>query len=123
MEFKRREGTLYPQIYSSFQLKVKDSDELEEFFVQDLTENFFDVAVDFIVENHARGAVFHRAANTLCDEKGIQRVSNMYRNVFKEKISLICIKMGTNEIAGLNALTIRTRSDLINPDVSDMLDL
>lgn len=118
MEFKRRDGSLYPQIYSTFQVKVKDSDESEEFFIQDLTENFFDVAVDFIVENHARGAVFHRAANTLADEAGIQRVSNMYRNVFKEKISLICIKMGTNEVVGLNALTIKAKGELIQPDVS-----
>jgi len=118
MEFKRREGALYPQTYSSFQVKVKDSDEFEEFFIQDLTENYFDVAVDFIVENHARGAVFHRAANTLGDENGVQRVSKMYRNVFKEKISLICIKMGTNEVVGVNALTIKSKGELIKPDTS-----
>lgn len=118
MEFKRRDDSLYPQIYSTFQVKVKDSDETEEFYIQDLTENFFDLAVDFIVENHARGAVFHRAANTLADEAGIQRVSNMYRNVFKEKISLICIKLGTNEVVGLNALTLKAKGQLIQPDVS-----
>lgn len=122
MEFKRRDGTLYPQVYSTFEVKVKDSDETEEFIIQDLTENFFDVAVDFIVENHARGAVFHRAANTLVDEKGIQRVSNMYRDVFKEKISLICLKKGNNDVAGLNALTIKKKGELVKPDVNKVLE-
>lgn len=121
MEFKRGEEALYPQVYSSFKVKSKDSDEFEDFFIQDLTENFFDVAVDFTVDNHARGAVFHRAANTLVDQNGIQRVSNMYRNVFEEKISLICISKATNEIAGVNALTIKTREDLIKPDVREFL--
>lgn len=118
MEFKRPAGTLYPIIYSTFKVKASDSDELEEFLIQDLTENFFDDAVDFIVENHARGAVFHRAAKTLEGDSGIQRVREMYRNVFKEKISLICLKVSTNEIAGLNALHIKSRDDVAKVDVS-----
>jgi hypothetical protein len=115
MEFKRSE--VYPMIYNTFSVKVKDSNEVEEYFIQDLTENYHDQAVDFIVENHAKGAVFHRAANTLANESGIQRVREMYRNVFKENISLICFRMGTEEIAGLNALTVKNRENLIVPAV------
>lgn len=118
MEFKRPEFSLYPLIYSTFTVKVRGSDVEEEYYIQDLTENFFDVAVDFIVANHARGAVFHRAANTLCDDSGINRVREMYRNVFKEKISLICIKRVTNEVVGLNALHIRTKSDIPKVEAS-----
>jgi hypothetical protein len=117
MEFKRPEFSLYPQVYSTFKVKVKGSDKEEEFMIQDLTENFFNDAVSFIVKNHAKGAVFHNAAKTLVDDTGIQRVREMYRNVFKEKISLICLKMGTKEIAGLNALTIKCKDDLINTTV------
>lgn len=98
---------LYPQIYSSFKGRGD-----EEYFVQDLTENFFDAAVDFIVANHARGAVFHRAAGTLADDRGIECVNEMYRNVFKQKVSLICLKKETREIAGLNALCVKSRSDI-----------
>lgn len=111
MEFQRPEGSLYPITYSSF--KVKENDEVEEYFIQDLTENLFDQAVDFIVENHAKGAVLHKAAKTLDGESGIQRVREMYRNVFKEKISLICFKLGSQEIVGLNALTVKTRENFI----------
>ena len=114
MEFNRPEGSRYPIIYESFEVKSKKSDENEEFYIQDLTENFFDEAVQIIVDNHAKGAVFHRAANTLIDEKGFERVREMYRNVFKEKISLICMKKGSNEIVGINALTFKTKSTLLN---------
>lgn len=116
MEFKRPAGVSYPQIYSTFKVKSKDGDD-EEFYIQDLTENFFDEAVNVIVENHAKGAVFHKAARTLGDSSGFQRVQTHYRRVFEEKISLICLKKGTNEIAGCNALTLKTRADLIKPDV------
>lgn len=120
MEFKRPDGSLYPLIYGTFSVKVKDGDEVEEFYIQDLTENFFDQAVDFIVANHARGAVFQRAAKTLADDSGIQRVREMYRNVFKEKISLICLKMDTNEVVGLNALGVKSKDTLIKEDVSEV---
>lgn len=117
MEFKRPEGTLYPIVHSTFKVNVDGSDDEEEFYIQDLTENYFDIAVDFIVANHARGAVFHRAAKTLATEEGVKRVGDMYRNVFKEKISLICLKMGTHEVAGLNALFVKSKDDAVK-DVS-----
>lgn len=107
MEFIRPKGLEGPMVYSTFGLKSKNSDEVEEFLIQDLTENFFDEAVKIIVDNHARGAVFHRAAKTLSSESGIRSVSEMYLNVFKEKISLICLNMDNMEIVGLNALTYR----------------
>lgn len=118
MEFKRPEGVLYPQIYSTFKAKVKDSDEVEEFIVQDLTEEFFDDAVDFIVENHAKGAVFHKAANTLVGESGFKKVGESYRNGLKEKVSLICFKKGTKEIAGLNVIVVKTKDQMIRVEVS-----
>lgn len=109
--FPRRDGVPYPQIYSRFKVKSKDSEDEEEFYIQDLTENYFDQAVDFIVENHARGAVFHNACKTLHNEDGIERVRKSYRKAFEERISLICIKVGSEEIAGLNGLYLRSRFD------------
>lgn len=118
MEFKRSDGVPYPQIYSSFKVKVKDSNDLEEFVIQDLTEEFFDDAVDFIVENHAKGAVFHKAANTLVGESGFKKVGESYRSGLKEKVSLICLKKGTREIAGLNVLVVKSKDQMIKIEVS-----
>lgn len=109
--FPRRDGVPYPQIYSRFKVKSKDGDNEEEFYIQDLTENYFDQAVDFIVENHARGAVFHNACKTLHNEDGIERVRKSYRKAFEERISLICIKTGSEEVVGLNALYLKSRFD------------
>lgn len=112
----RAAGSFVPQTYSTFKVKVEGGEE-EEFYIRDLTEEFFDDAVNVIVENHAKGAVFHKAAKTLANESGLQRVNRHYRRVFEENISLICLKRKTNEIAGVNALTIKTRNDLIMPEV------
>lgn len=106
MEFKRLKDSAYPQIYDKFKVKRENSDHFENLIIQDLTEDFFDDAVQIIVDNHARGAVFHRAAGTLCSDSGVQRVTEGYRNVFKEKISLICLTEETKEIVGINALCL-----------------
>ncbi|KAG5679848.1 hypothetical protein PVAND_009385 [Polypedilum vanderplanki] len=111
--FPRRDGIVYPQIYTKFKVKSKENDKEEEFQIQDLTENYFDEAVDFIVANHARGAVFHNAAGTLTRESGIERVRAAYRRVFEEKISLICLHVnnGSEKVVGLNALHIKSKFD------------
>lgn len=121
--YPRQNGIAYPQIYSKFKVKSKNIDEIEkdeeEFYIQDLTEDLFDDAVDFIVEYHARGSIFHRAANTFTSEHGIQRIREMYRKVFEEKISLICLKANTNEIIGINACTIRSKYDEPHEAIDD----
>ncbi|KAL7036383.1 hypothetical protein ACKWTF_008793 [Chironomus riparius] len=115
--YPRRDGVPYPQIYSRF--KVKSEDVEDEFFIQDLTENHFDMAVDFIVENHARGAVFHRAAGTIGTEAGVDIIRKNYRAAFEQRVSLICIDAKTNEIAGLNALYLASKFDPPKPESDD----
>lgn len=106
MEFVRPKGLQGPMVYSTFQIKSKNSDEIEEFLIQDLTENFYDKAIQIIVDN-ARGGVFHAAAKTLLSESGVRRVNEMFLNVFQEKISLICLNIDTLEIVGISAITNR----------------
>lgn len=117
MEFQRPEGSGYPRIYETFKQKLKGSDEEEEFVIQDLTENFFDDAVDILAENHQHGAIFHMAAETLTTDEGRKYVKEKLLNTFKEKVSLICVKKETQEIVGLNCLYVRTSEDFMEPQV------
>lgn len=121
--YPRQNGIAYPQIYNKFSVKSKNIDEIEkeeeEFYIQDLTEDLFDDAVDFIVEYHARGSIFHRAADTFASEHGIERIREMYRKVFEENISLICIKAHTNEIIAINAMLIRSKYDEPSEAIGD----
>lgn len=120
--FPRQDGISYPQIYRKFKAKSKNIDEIgseEEFYIQDLTENYFDDAVDFMVEYHARSSIFHRAAGTLLSDDGVERIRQMYRSVFEDNISLICLKANTNEIIGVNAILIRSKYDEPNGPCDD----
>ncbi|KAG4071464.1 hypothetical protein HA402_011618 [Bradysia odoriphaga] len=123
MEFERPQGLQGPMVYSTFQIKSKNSDEIEGFLIQDLTEDRFDEAVKIIVDNHAKDAVLHKAAKTLSSECGIRRVNQMYLNVFKEKISLVCLKIDTLEIVGINALTYRDSEPSNDPNFNHLRDI
>lgn len=116
---KRHSNTVYPQIYAEFKAKLPGDEHFTDFIVQDLTEDFIDEAVEVIVENHARGAVFHRAAGTLTTEEGLQRAHDGYRRAFEEKISLVCLIKGSRTMVGCNALGIWTRENLKMPQVSE----
>jgi GNAT superfamily N-acetyltransferase len=111
--FSRKDEVAYPQIYARFKTFIDDVE--EEFLIQDLTEEYFDAAIDFSFEYHGRGAVFQRAANTMGSEEGLQQVRNNYRKIYEQKISLICIKADTKEIAGLNALYLKSKYDEAKP--------
>lgn len=112
MEFKRPEGSNYPCVYEKFKLTLKDSNQEEEFAIQDLTEEFYNDAVDILAINHEHGAVFHMAAGTLTTDEGRAYVKEKLLNTFKEKTSLICVNTRTREIVGLNCLYARTSEEL-----------
>jgi GNAT superfamily N-acetyltransferase len=109
--YPRSNGIFYPQIYQKFCVKSTNNNEYlaEEFLIQDLTEDYFDEAVEFMVENHARDAVFHRAAHMIVNESSIEKTKIAYRKVFEDRVSLICIRADTNEIVALNALFIKSK--------------
>lgn len=123
MEFKRHQSAIYPQIYAEFKVTLPGDDNCTEFVIQDLTDEFIDEAVEVIVENHARGAVFHRAAGTLTTDEGLQKARDGYRRAFEEKISLICLVKGTKTVVGCNAMGIWTKDNLKMPQVRLKLKL
>lgn len=105
----------YPQIYSEFKLKLPNDDTFTEFIIQDLTEEFFDESVKFIIDNRAEAIIIHDATGTLLTEEGRVKVERGYRKALEEKISLICLIKGSKTLVGLNALCISTRDDFLMP--------
>jgi GNAT superfamily N-acetyltransferase len=49
----------------------------------------------------------------------LQRIRNAYRKAFENRISLICIRAGTDEVVGLNALYVKSKFDKPTPPSDD----
>lgn len=107
-KFKRPEG-LYPQIYHSFMAKDKSSDDLVEYYIQDLTENKFNLAIEFMVKNQVRDETFHKAFNLYENKNAVIAAKSFYREILKEKMSLVCFKMGSDEIVSVNMMYVQSK--------------
>jgi hypothetical protein len=107
-KLKRPEG-LYPQIYHTFKAKDKKSDELVEYCIQDLTENKFNVAIEFMVKYQLKEETFHKALKLHENENAVKAARNFYREIFKEKMSLVCFKLGSDEIVSVNAMYVQSK--------------
>ena len=103
MEFKRQESLNFPQIYKTF--KVSD----EEFYISDLTDDYFDAALELLVmyvmpeENFCKAIQIHKNPNAM------KIMCENYRILFAKKTSLACFKKETNELVGLNILGVNTK--------------
>lgn len=90
-----------PQVYKTF--TTKDN---EEFIIQDLPEDKFDEAARFMIEYYSREETFFNAMGNKVSESVL---TDFYQFVFKQKCTIACIKKGTNELVGINVLSVKSR--------------
>lgn len=88
-----------PKVYKTF--TTRDN---EEFIIQDLPEDKFDEAVKFMIEYYAKEETFLKASKV--SEKVLM---DFYQFILKQKCTIACIKKDTNELVGLNVLSVKSR--------------
>lgn len=108
VKFKRAEDSLYPQIYYTFTAK-DESDELTDYYVQDLTEQYFDEAIDVIARYLMPEETFSLAARIPESETAVNGFRNFYRKLVEQKLSLACFKKGSDNIVAVNVLIVEAR--------------
>ena len=107
--FKRVEGSLYPVLHYTFKAKSLDSDEVVEYYVEDLTEKHYDEAVDFILKYLTPEETFQQAVRLSEKDYAVNILKHFFRSVFEEKVSLACFVNGPRELVGLNAMRVLTK--------------
>lgn len=103
-KFERSGIVFIPQVYHSFTIKNKDTDEVEEYFVQDLPQEKVEEASEFMIENYVKHETFLKATKV-----PNAALMEFYRFVFQQKVSLACFKKDTGELVGLNALSVKSK--------------
>lgn len=103
-KFERPVISFAPQVYSTFSSKNVETNEDEEFYIQDLPGERFEEAAKFMVQHYTKEEPFQVAYNVPEDT-----LMDFYRTVFKQKVTLVCFKKGTDELVALNALSVKTK--------------
>jgi hypothetical protein len=110
-KFIRPAHLKYPQVYHTFRAKDKDSDELVEYRVQDLPEEFIDEAVELLKMYFIPDEPLCIAADVPNSPDTIKIYCEFWRKILIDRWSLACFKGASNELVGLNVLGITARSE------------
>lgn len=109
-KYERAKDSLYPQVYHTFMAKGRESDELVEYCVQDLTDDHAKKAVEMILTFLTPEETFQRAVKMAENDLAKGILESFYIKTIKERVSLGCFELKTNEMVGLNAMTIKSRN-------------
>lgn len=118
-KFTRPESLPLPQTFHTFKAKDRNNESLVEYRVQDLPEDYFEEALDLIVEHFLPVETFCVAKNISSNPESVKAIREFYRAVFQQRLSIACFKNdGTEKLVGLNALVVKSRDDQPNCSVT-----
>lgn len=116
--FERPVVLFAPQVYSSFKLRNKETDEDDEFFIQDMPEDRFEEGARFMVKYYTKHETFLKA-----HPAPEEAFMDFYRFVFKQKIALACFRMDNNELVAINMLSVKSKGRDTSFKVSRSMNL
>jgi len=101
----------FPTVYYTFQAKDKGSDELVNYRVQDVPEEYFDRVIDLLTK-------YYLTEETLCitkklsdDEKVANEMKALIMGILKRKLSLACFREGSDDLVGVNVMSVAYKDD------------
>lgn len=110
--YMRPDNLSFPQIYSTFKGKDKNCDKIIEYRIQDLPEEYFDQAVDFMTNFFLTDETLCTAISISSKPGAIQAFRGLWRDSLKKKVSIGCFRNDkSGELVGLNVLIVKSKSD------------
>lgn len=105
-----------PSVHYNFLAKDKNSDEIVEYRVQDLSEKYYELAVEFM-------AKYFLPDETLCSSKNVSMIpepvrifSDFWRQALTQKLSIGCFRNNdqNDELVGVNILSASSINDPVD---------
>lgn len=101
----------YPSVWHTFKAKDLDSDRLVNYVVQDLPEDRFEDGV-----NHMCGIFIYdepmcHAKRLAEEQQSVDDIREVWRELVKQKVAIVCFREGSDEIVGLNMTYIACKDD------------
>ena len=109
---KRPDKSVFPQVYHTFKAKDLNSDNIAEYRVQDLPEEYYEQTVDFMVKYFLPDEPISASRDLSNKPCAIKAFRELWHKTLKQKLSIGCFKNdGTNEFVGANMLLIYSKDD------------
>ncbi|KAJ8979504.1 hypothetical protein NQ317_015682 [Molorchus minor] len=106
----RPESVAFPSVWRSFEGKASK----RKYWIQDLTEEFEDEVCHYMSTRFILDEPLCTHSKLMDDPVLVQRFISKWRDIFKQKLSLICLTKDDNDktcLVGCNALEVECKSD------------
>lgn len=110
-KFVRPASLKFPQIYGNFKAKDKDSDSTVEYIIQDLPEDYFEEALNLLVNVFLPDEALYSCRGVSADADAIKEVREFWSGKLAMKTSLACFREGSKDLAGLYVLAVYSVGD------------
>lgn len=118
-KFVRPPSLRFPQIYGAFKSKDKDSDDIVDYVIQDLPEEYFDEALDLLINDHLPDETLHLCRGVADIEEAISEAREDWRKKLNFRLSIACFRSDgeDDELVGVNVLAVASKDDEIDENV------
>lgn len=116
MSWKRPENIAHPQVWIRFMAPDSDQNgKLVEYRVQDLPEERFADAIDFMSGYYLESSPMISSTDISLDTAAVQEFKDGSWFVVNQKMTLVCFKENSDEIVGLNFLIVFNKAESHDP--------
>lgn len=95
----------------NFQTKDKKTGNLRNYVIKRATEDRFEDIVEFMIQYFVPDEALNECKNTAGSREALELSRNWTRKHLKENCSLVCSEENSNEIVGINVMTIHTKTE------------
>ncbi|KAJ6638324.1 hypothetical protein Bhyg_11059 [Pseudolycoriella hygida] len=115
-KFKRPSNIPFPNVWCRFQLKHPNSDELVHYFIQDLTPNRYEDAIEHLVNYFIADETMCKSRDLSSDLQSIADIRDIIRSaILTYKLAVVvCFREGSDEIVAVNILCVRHTDEMCN---------
>jgi hypothetical protein len=111
----RPESAEFPLNYSNFQALDDDGESTTNYRIEDLQQNRFDEVIKLMSEKHLRDEPMYSSKKVSDCPQSMKEMTENWRNMLNQKVSLVCYKEGSDEIIAVNVLGVVTEAEADAP--------
>jgi hypothetical protein len=101
----------FPVRYYKFVTGNKDCDKLFEYRIEDIPENRYEEAADFMIKYFVPYDPRIIARNAQNDPELLEDYYGIYLRAIQQKLSVACYKRGSDEFVGISVLEVVGKND------------
>lgn len=110
-KFKRPDNLSFPHVYCTFMAKDKNSDNLVQYRIQDLPEEYYEETVAFMIKNFLPDETLCSSRDVANKPNAAKEFGNFWRETLKQKLSICCFKNIDDELVGVNIFQVNSKDD------------